>query len=193
MENGNTTANISPVQQEPDMNAVRAIFDKALNAMVDATSLAKEVESLRQSVQGLTRDVEQMRASNKWLDEQIQMLRGERDTLKNQNSQQVSTIQHLEQQNDSLLHQLHAAEHVVNVRGEEVQKLVKERDEAQYSLLQAQDEIAKYREAYEKLSAVLTPLAQPKVVNEPMPEAAKPFEGHNLDQGVQHGEGFHHF
>lgn len=177
MNNGNTTANISPVQQEPDMNAVRAIFDKALNAMVDATSLAKEVESLRQSVQGLTRDVEQMRASNKWLDEQIQMLRGERDTLKIENSRQVSVIHQLEQQNDTLHHQLSASEHVVNVRGEEVQKLVKERDEAQYSLLQAQDEIAKYREAYDKLAAMLTPLLpvqQPKVVNEPVPEAAKP-------------------
>ncbi len=72
-------SNTEPTTQDNDMNIVRKVFEKAANAMVDASQLAKEVAELREAVASLRAEVESLRENNKWLDEQIVVLRRARD------------------------------------------------------------------------------------------------------------------
>src|ERR1700723_1814246 len=66
-------------QEDSEMTTVKAVFEKASNAIVDASRLKVEVGDLRAAVDGLRQEVEKVRSQNQWLDEQLTNVRGQRD------------------------------------------------------------------------------------------------------------------
>lgn len=83
----NPEPNVTMTEQEQaDMNAISTAFDKARNAVISASQLARDVaalretvESLRQSVEGLQRDLTASRERNAVLDEHLATARRQRD------------------------------------------------------------------------------------------------------------------
>lgn len=77
MDNYGTQAN--PGTEEQDMGKVREIFDRALNAMVEASKLADEVRSMRGELDQLKHDIDYVRARNRELDNMLNDVRQQRD------------------------------------------------------------------------------------------------------------------
>ena len=73
-------------QEQTDMNAISDAFDRARNAVIASSQLAKDVAALsavvnelRMSVEGLQRDLAESRQRNEVLDEHLAYIRGQRD------------------------------------------------------------------------------------------------------------------
>lgn len=79
MSDGNTGIQVTPVPTESEMQGFRNLIDRALNAIVDASNLAKMVGELRANLDDLKHEIETVRKNNQWLDEQLVRVRGERD------------------------------------------------------------------------------------------------------------------
>ncbi len=67
------------MEEDQEMARVREIFERALNAIVSATQLAKEVDSLRGDVSSLRSEIDNVRAYNQRLDVELTATREQRD------------------------------------------------------------------------------------------------------------------
>lgn len=133
------TAPLGPVTQEPDMNIVKQVFDNALNAIVEASKLAKEVATLRSEFDSLRREMEALRADKKWLDEQLFNVRQQRD----QASQSLTEAKHELESVKIALTDAHAQ---VDSQASLIEGLRKD-------LEQAKKEAADWMQSYDKAEA----------------------------------------
>lgn len=189
------------VQEEPEMTKVKEIFDRALNALVDASSLAKTVEQLKTDLEGLKVQVTHYRNTISNQDDQITRLRQDRDAARTAQYQAEDNSRHInnelvviKRENDSLTQS--------NVRlNERISEVSKERDEAQFKLLELQEAHTELTKKLESVQASLesvfsvfkqqqkaepvhevapqgpvTPLTlhEPEPVSEPTPEEPSP-------------------
>lgn len=79
-----TSQPIPDVPEQEEISAIKRMFDRAANAIVDSSRLAKEVAELRAIVADLKDQVEKVRAHNEYLDEQITHLRTQRDEARDE-------------------------------------------------------------------------------------------------------------
>lgn len=84
MSDGTTAVQVSPIPTESEMNSFRNMLDRALNAIVQASELAKVVEAVKTELDGLKHEIQTVRDNNRWLDEQLNRVRAERDEAKAQ-------------------------------------------------------------------------------------------------------------
>lgn len=80
---------------EAEMMSIRNIFDRAANAIVQASELAKAVSELQSRFDSLTRDFETMLARNNELVQSLQEVRGQRDTAMAERDQAKAEINQL--------------------------------------------------------------------------------------------------
>lgn len=160
-----TMATISPVQESDEMTHIRSIFDRAANAIVEASELNKQVQELRSTVDALKQDVDRIRAQNSWLDEQLTNVRRARDEangkLQNAEGEVASLKEQLEaskRANEDLNAQLTAARQVLD-------QTKHERDDYGMKHMAAQEELEKANAALAKFEEVLSGL-RPKPVQE---------------------------
>jgi len=128
-----------PHTEEQEMGKVKEIFDRALNALVSASSLAKEVEQVKSDLEALTSQVNHYRNTIANQDDQITRLRQDRDAARTAQYQAEDTARHMttqietiKRENDSL--------NGSNIRlNDRISEVTKERDDAQFKLLELQE------------------------------------------------------
>ena len=76
---GTTAIQVSPIPTETEMNGFRSMLDRALNAIVQASELAKVVDNLKVEVAQFSQDIESQRRRNQELDEMLSHVRAQRD------------------------------------------------------------------------------------------------------------------
>lgn len=175
MSNGITATQVSPIVQEDDMSKVRELFDRAANAIVQASELAKQVNELSASVDALRRDVERMRSQNEWLDSQLADTRRQRDeairengTLRDTASADARTIADLRMTVDA--NAIKVAD-LSNALAHERSA----RDDAELHAMDLEDKLTIANATLEKIKASLgltppEPTPEPMAVPAPAPE-----------------------
>jgi chromosome segregation ATPase len=129
----------TPQAEDQEMGKVREIFDRALNALVDATSLAKDVETLKNDLDTLKGQVTHYRNTIANQDDQITRLRQDRDAARTAQYQAEDDQRHkanelvvVKRENDAM--------NTANVRlNDRISEITKERDDAQFKLLELQE------------------------------------------------------
>jgi predicted nucleic acid-binding Zn-ribbon protein len=127
---------VIPHGEDQEMGKVKEIFDRALNALVNATSLAQTVEQLKTDLDSLRVQVQTYRNTIANQDDQITRLRQDRDVARTAQYQAEDSSRHtanelsvVKRENDSL--------NSANVRlNDRITEVLKERDDAQYKLLE---------------------------------------------------------
>lgn len=84
-------ATIQPTSEE-DMNAIRRLFEGAVNTIVEASALRKEVSELRVSIAQMKADIDQALAHNRELDEMLAQTRSQRDEARVEASKAAAEV-----------------------------------------------------------------------------------------------------
>ncbi len=71
---------------EADMRAISTMFERAANAVVNASELGKQVQALKTQVDTLVNDTHKLREHITWLEEENATLRTQRDESQNAHS-----------------------------------------------------------------------------------------------------------
>lgn len=128
-------------EEQADMNALSDAFDRARNAVINASQLAKDVAALREEVSAIRTEAEQQVAS---LREEVEALRAESSGLRERNAMLDEHLVHARQQRDDAQARVYFLE-------AECTSLREQRDTARDDLARAGDTIAMQRHRYEDL------------------------------------------
>jgi chromosome segregation ATPase len=114
----------APSHDEPEgMSMVRQVFERASNAIVEASKLAKELEQIRQEVEQIKRDLDYMRARNKELDEMLATTRQQRDEARQSAADTTAKLSQATSELDSTKYHLEQMTNQRNTLEEQVRKL----------------------------------------------------------------------
>lgn len=153
------------------MNAVKDIFSRMADTIVQASNLNVEVGELRASVERLTQDVDRMVQRNRALDDALVTAQNERNQAREE----------LKQTRDSLTNALSDRDRVSDIllmRDERIQRLEgelnqakRDRDDAAFRNLEIEEKLKEVNERIGKIadvfSGLMPPKEQPKPVNHP--------------------------
>src|SRR4029077_18780198 len=140
-----------PHTEEPEMSKVKEIFDRALNALVSASSLAKEVEQVKSDLEALTSQVNHYRNTIANQDDQITRLRQDRDAARTAQYQSEDDKRHMTTELENVKRDADSLSSA-NIRlNDRVSQLIKERDDAEFRLLELQES---HSVLSEKLNAI---------------------------------------
>lgn len=146
---------VTTEQEDEAMQMIREYFQKGLNAIVDATTLARSVADLTAKVEELGKDVQKLRDRNAWLDEQVVSLREARDAAHRELSTVKLDLATVNGECNRLQH------HNDNQRGElarlgaEVYEANKARDDAEIRVLEMEEENKRLRDIVEAVRSAL--------------------------------------
>ena len=172
----------APTHDEPeDMGAVRSIFDRAANAIVEASRLSKEVAALRSEFDTLKWDMEYLRARNRELDEMLAQTRAQRDEALSQVHAFRNELVEAKSHNDSLTAAQASNEHSIASLEAELGQTRKDRDAYGMEAMQAKDELAKAKATIDKLRSVIQATAGQvaELLREPDPVITHAEQVHN--------------
>ncbi len=80
------------ITEDAEMGKVRAIFEYALNAIVQASQLSKDMSALRAEFDSLRSEVESVRADNARLDNELVATREQRDQYARDKAAAISEL-----------------------------------------------------------------------------------------------------
>ena len=146
-------APISPAEGEVDMSVIKQVFDRGLNAIVDASHLRQELNDLRLLVADLKADIERVRDQNKWLDESLQRVRQERDAAQKAEAEANTEVTRLRAVNEDLVYRNGLQSNMIADLNHQNTLLLKERDD--YGL-QVMDLEERLKATQDKLDKVLS-------------------------------------
>ncbi len=165
--------------QESDMATVREVFQKALDAIVAATSLSKQVQQMQADMDGLRRTFDEVHARNVELDRMLADTRRQRDeaeqaasALRNELASTKSNANEL----DQLVHEQQVEQDWLRSENNAIRN---ERNAAQDQSLALEDALAKanakLKSIHDGMGVPFTPFAiakpEPKAIEpEPTPE-----------------------
>jgi len=130
---------VAPAVEDQEMGKVREIFDRALNALVDASALAKTVEQLKTDLEGLKVQVTHYRNTISNQDDQITRLRQDRDAARTAQYQAEDSVRHMTTDLENTKRDLSSMAEA-NVRlNDRLSAMAKEKDDAQFQLLELQE------------------------------------------------------
>lgn len=168
MTDGTTATDLGPVE-DADMNAIRQVFEKAMNSIMSATHLAKIVADLETRVETLAKSTEDLRRQNAWLDESLTRIRGERDDALSREHQAKNELQTVQVRLDIVMKD---NEHLVASNTSLHSQLAQvraERDEYGLKHIQASEDLDKAHKALSTINdAVKAMLPQPQEHNDPV-------------------------
>lgn len=184
MSDGNTTP-LGPVQ-ESEMSHIRQIFDRAANAIVAASELAKVVDDLKVQVEALRGEVEKVRRENGWLDGQLANVREARDKALAEATQVRSELveanhraETAEAKNESQSRQIQALQ-------DQLAKAQGERDDYGMRHMEASDALDKANGKLAKLREAMGIEDSPKPT--PVPEATNVVDYKPVESGASEVE-----
>lgn len=153
-------------QVQADMNAISTAFDKARNAVISASQLARDVaalretvESLRQSVEGLQRDLTASRERNAVLDEHLATARRQRDEERERAYALSGELTTRTQERDTARRELSDAGVKISDQRDTIEKLRSENDH----WANIADSLEKERNALRDKLAVIEAMFRPAV------------------------------
>ncbi len=183
MNDGNT-APLSPVTED-EMSHVRQVFEKAANAIVQASDLAVKVAELSKVVDALKAEVENVRKQSQWLDEQLTRVRTERDEANAKlHSQSFELTEAHAKANDMV--RIHENDtRTIETMRSEINTLRMDRDNASYAHLEASEALTKANAKLDKLKEALG-IVDPvptKVDPQPISQGEQPWWEKERSQG----------
>lgn len=150
MSDGNTAIQVSPVTEDT-MTNVRQVFQHALDAIVSASTLKGEVDELRKSVQDLQQQVDHYRHTIANYDDQVTRLRDERDAANARVYEAEDRLSTLTKTHNATLVELETLRSRNESQGRTLHEVMKERDEAQFKVLELQDNLKSVTEKLAKI------------------------------------------
>ena len=174
MTDGNTAIQVSPTEDE--MNHVRDILTRMVNAVVGMSQLQADVEMLRSTVQGLQADSERLRKHNEALDDALFQSRQARNELSTRLGETQHALSEVTQDRDDRKHLNEVNEGRISTLQESLHRAEQERDEAQLRQMELEDQLKAQatkldaiQEGYRSIFGEATP-AVPAVQAVPVPE-----------------------
>lgn len=153
MENGNNLP-LQAVQGDDDVSQARNVFERAANAMLQNTQMARDIAEMRAKTAQSDSDINRLRRAN---DVQADMLdKAERElaAVKDELRQALVLRQNLEN-TCKALEQENATYHNTNTTlADKLSATYHERDEAQYNLLEAQDKIKALQAKIDRIASI---------------------------------------
>jgi len=143
MSDGNTATQVSPIVEEHEVSYIRTVFDKAANAIVQASELAKEVNSLREQVEALRKDMEYVRQRNVELDNLLNDVRQARDHAQAEAHRLTQVNAEITTQNTSLTYERDNLSDKLKTANDTISTLRRERDDAAIEAMRLQEELDK--------------------------------------------------
>lgn len=147
-------------QEDADMATVRAVFEKASNAIVEASRLGRLVGELEAKVTALAQDLDWLRERNKSLDEQLNYVRKARDEAQEK-------VHDLERESRQLRMDYEGECNVTAKLRADLEAMTqrwhdasKERDEAMLREMELQDKLKEATATLDAIMKVLHPLKE---------------------------------
>lgn len=164
MSDGNTAVSISPVPSEDEMIGIKRIFDRAANAIVQASELSKTVAELQTKFDAMARDLDLVKDRNASLETALADVRAQRDTAMAERDQAQTLVRELQRDLASAVSETTHYQGQLNHSLDNLDAMTRDRDSAQAAWHAAEDEAAS---AKAKLSAIQKALGLPEA---PTPE-----------------------
>ena len=142
---------VTPIT-EGEMSTLRNLFAKFADTITDASHMRGEIEELRNQFNAIRQDAEFLRMRNRELDEQVTEVRRQRDEA----LAELEAIKRNSNRNESEIEGYRAE--LVAVRGDlsqvqsELIQTRRERDDASYARLEAEERMSKAREWIESIT-----------------------------------------
>ncbi len=163
--------------QESDMATVREVFQKALDAIVAATSLSKQVQQMQADMDGLRRTFDEVHARNVELDRMLADTRRQRDEAEQAASalrNELASTKNNANELDQLVHEQQVEQDRLRSENEAIRN---ERNAAQDQSLALEDALAKanakLKTIHDGMGVPFTPFGvAPKPAPAPQPEPA---------------------
>mgnify|MGYP001586940739 CR=1 FL=1 len=140
--------------EDSEMGKVRAIFEHALNAIVQASQLSKDMVALRAEFDSLRSEIDSVRAHNVQLDNELVATREQRDQYARDKYAAIDTVNQLtadltlERESHKATLESH------QTLSEQHQTLKREHDSVQMQALELEEENKALRAQLEKVKAV---------------------------------------
>jgi chromosome segregation ATPase len=173
------------------MGHIRQIFDRAANAIVQASELAVKVSELSHRVDELNSEMEKVRRNNLWLDEQLTTVRDQRDTAKREASEAKAELAKVNSELDIAHSRVNALEGDIQHHKDRLAQAISERDDYGLKQMETSDALAAATAKLSKLREALgveeekhEPVAQP--VHTPPQAQSEPIHYQELPQSPAH-------
>ena len=169
---GNTAIQVSPIPTETEMSTIRSMFDRAANAIVQASELNRDLTILRHEFDAFKQDMDSQRRRNQELDEMLTHVRAQRDKAEAELSHSQSELHSVQMQAQGL-HDTNAvqAETIARLR-EELDETKTEKSEVLDMYYCAEDEADKAKAKlanFQSLAMDAFGLYKPEPVPAPKP------------------------
>lgn len=172
MSDGNTGLPMAPVPSEDEMIGIKRIFDRAANAIVQASELSKTVAELQTKFDAMARDLDLVKDRNASLETALAEVRSQRDTAMDERDDTRRELNTLKSDYNHSLDVTESYKAQVADLQAKLEAMTKDRDSASAAWHSAEDEAAS---AKAKLSAIEKALGLPEA---PPPE---PMTDHKPD------------
>lgn len=178
-------------QGQSDMNAITDAFDRARNAVINASQLAKDVAELREAVNAIREESERQVASlrsevetlqgesaalrerNAMLDEHLIHARRQRDEERERNYELTTQLSTRTAERDRLVIDLTAAREVIAGMDTKVEGLITDNDHFAQMIDELEGERNALRSKLAAIQAVFTPTPSEQQLG-PQPDQAQP-------------------
>lgn len=137
---------IAPVASEEDMSQLSALFQRAANAVVAASTLPQQIAALTTEVNEHKQVVERLQASNDAQFKTINELRDDRDTSREAYIHLSADMKTLKAENEGLTSRAASAETTIAQLNDELERTRKERDQYGLDHMQALDDLKAVRD-----------------------------------------------
>lgn len=152
----------NPMPTEAEMNAVKDMFSRMANFIVEASQLTREVSNLRFEVDVIRRDLETAHNRNRALDDALMQAQKERDEARAELAVVREASALVERELTRLTDERKGDVDVINSLRAANDSLRRERDEASFKNLELSDELEKVKG---QLKAVQDLVCPPKIVS----------------------------
>lgn len=152
---------------EADMNAVKDIFSRMADSIVQASQLNNEVGDLRATVERLTRDFDNMIRRNQALDEALMQAQSDRNKVREELEQTKNSLTNALNERDRLDSlRLSDSDTIERLRNDLTQAK-RDRDDASYRNLELTDKLAENDKRWDALRSIFQGNVTTPVPQEP--------------------------
>jgi len=136
---------------ENEMSHIRSVFDRAANAIVQASELSVQVQALSEEVKGLHSDIEYVRNRNRELDTILSDVRDQRDKAQTEVLAKVEALNQAESRVASLTISLDSRDRQIADLEAKLAQATKERDDYAYQSMDLTDKLSVSQAKLEKI------------------------------------------
>lgn len=191
MSDGTTAIQVSPVPTESEMSTFRAMFERAAQAIVDASHLGQRVNELSDQVASLRNQVETATRNNEYLAEQLTQARHERDDVRRELSDTSNAYAQARAEIASKADEIAVKDNTIANLRQAVANVEREADENMLRALKAEEELDKVKAMlndaqawYERVKAIMEPPA-PETPALPAPTGDSPYKGETYGESQE--------